>query len=109
MDLSSVERELRTARAELAARLARAHDHLTRSEGPLAQDFAEQAVERENDEVVQALHDRLAADIAALDTALRRVAQGTYGICSVCGDGIAPGRLKAMPAAHKCTACAERG
>jgi RNA polymerase-binding transcription factor DksA len=109
MDLSSVERELRAARAGLEARLARAHDHLTRSEGPLAQDFAEQAVERENDEVVQALHDRLAADIAALDTALQRVAQGTYGVCTVCGEEIAAGRLKAMPAAAKCTACAERG
>jgi len=95
-------------RDELTARLARVHAHGEHRLEALSQDFAEQAVERENDEVVQALHDRLAADIAALDTALQRVAQGTYGVCTVCGEEIAAGRLKAMPAAAKCTACAER-
>ena len=107
MNIERIESELRAVRAELEQRLARAHGHLTRADGPLDQDFAEQAVERENDEVVQALHARLSADIAALDLALRRVQEGSYGICTVCGGEIRPERLKAMPAAQHCTACAD--
>ncbi|MFG6401111.1 MULTISPECIES: TraR/DksA family transcriptional regulator [unclassified Microbacterium] len=42
-------------------------------------------------------------DIAA---ALTRVAEGTYGLCTVCGRPIAAGRLEVRPTAATCVACA---
>ncbi len=42
-----------------------------------------------------------------LQAALRRHDEGTYGECVRCGEFIAPGRLRADPAAAVCISCAE--
>ena len=36
--------------------------------------------------------------------AVERVRTGTYGVCSVCGEPIAPGRLEARPTTQTCVA-----
>ena len=38
----------------------------------------------------------------ALDEALKRIDDGTYGICEICGEEISKGRLKVMPHARYC-------
>ena len=43
---------------------------------------------------------------AALDAALKRIADGSYGVCAKCGVQIDPRRLKALPTAIHCIACA---
>jgi DnaK suppressor protein len=40
-----------------------------------------------------------------IDEALRRLADGTYGNCTVCGRAIPTHRLKAIPWAPSCYAC----
>lgn len=40
-----------------------------------------------------------------LDEALRRLDEGTYGICEDCGAQISPERLKAVPFARRCVNC----
>ncbi len=44
--------------------------------------------------------------LAAVELALGRVDDGTYGVCEVCGEPIAEGRLEALPAATRCVRCA---
>lgn len=44
--------------------------------------------------------------LAAVESALRRVDDGTYGVCEVCGGPIGDGRLDALPAATRCVRCA---
>jgi len=44
--------------------------------------------------------------LAELDAADARVADGSYGICEVCGRPIAPERLEARPVARNCVKCA---
>ena len=44
--------------------------------------------------------------LAAIDAAIERVANGTYGICVRCGRPISAGRLEARPAADLCIDCA---
>lgn len=39
--------------------------------------------------------------------ALQRLAEGTYGNCLECGDGIAAARLRALPFAVRCKTCEE--
>jgi len=43
--------------------------------------------------------------LAAIDSALRRIAEGTFGTCERCGKAIAEARLEAMPYATKCIDC----
>lgn len=43
-----------------------------------------------------------------LDEALRRLDDGTYGICEDCEMPIAPARLRAMPFARRCIKCQEQ-
>lgn len=43
-----------------------------------------------------------------LDEALRRLDEGTYGICEDCETPIAPARLRAMPFARRCIKCQEQ-
>jgi RNA polymerase-binding transcription factor len=44
--------------------------------------------------------------LAAIDEALRRLSDGGYGRCEVCGQPIAPERLAARPTATQCVTCA---
>jgi DnaK suppressor protein len=43
--------------------------------------------------------------LLAIDEALEKVREGTYGVCEECGDEIGGGRLKAMPLAKSCVNC----
>jgi DnaK suppressor protein len=40
--------------------------------------------------------------------ALRRLDEGTYGVCVICGAPLAEGRLEAKPEAARCMACQAR-
>ena len=58
---------------------------------------------------VAALVDQVRAQVAEVDAALERLAQGTYGRCAACGRPIGEGRLEARPAARTCVECASAG
>jgi len=46
--------------------------------------------------------------LAQVGRALERIAEGRYGACEVCGNGIPKARLKARPAATLCVTCKQR-
>ena len=57
---------------------------------------------------VELLENRLATARRALfevDSALERLADGSYGRCGDCGGSIAPERLEVLPEARLCTPC----
>lgn len=47
-------------------------------------------------------------ELAELDAALERVRSGAYGVCASCGAAIPLERLRLLPAATLCVACASR-
>jgi RNA polymerase-binding protein DksA len=49
--------------------------------------------------------DRHVGEIRDIDAALGRIATGTYGVCSDCGEGIEVARLEAHPTAKRCRPC----
>ena len=49
------------------------------------------------------------ARVVALDEALARLEEGTYGVCLRCGRDIGAERLAALPATRRCVACASAG
>ena len=63
------------------------------------------AFEREH---VAALRSQAREHVAEIDAALRRLDEGGYGICAVCGQPIPAGRLAARPTATMCVACTSR-
>jgi DnaK suppressor protein len=70
-------------------------------------DMSEQAVMDASDEPLEALSEAGIAEIAKIKSALARIENGSYGICTSCGGAIHTGRLEAMPSAAQCISCAE--
>jgi len=97
---------LRSRRDELADRLERIHRDRTQADGPVAADFADQAQQRENDEVLDQLEPATAEQLEQYEHAIRRAESGAYGICEVCGEPIDERRLALLPQATTCTGCA---
>ena len=96
--------ELEQRLSELQSRLSSIKRDVTRSHSG---DSAEQAQERENDEVVDAIGNETAQSIRVIQAALARIDDGTYGLCENCGEDIAPARLSAVPEATRCVNCAD--
>ena len=69
-------------------------------------DSAEQASDRENDEVLERLDQSGREEIAKIEAALARIEAGTYGVCVTCGDTISSQRLAALPYTMVCIGCA---
>lgn len=104
--IESIKVELEDRLATLTRRLGKIQVHLRHEDGPLSADWEEQAVERENDEVLEALDDAGRLETAQIRHALDAIAQGTYGTCEACGDDIGAKRLKALPFTSWCIKCA---
>jgi len=77
-------------------------------EEPVEKDFAEQATQSENDDVLVALDNEAQQMVMQIDTALTQIEEGRYGICTKCGIQIPQDRLKAAPFANLCINCAEK-
>ncbi len=54
------------------------------------------------------LSERDKEKMLAIEEALEKLREGTYGVCEECGDEISPKRLKAMPLAKLCVPCQSR-
>jgi len=78
----------------------------TKDEGMDTYDLASDARDREINLI---LTDRDRDKLQAIDEALGRVDDGTYGVCENCGADIAEARLQALPFTRLCVGCqAER-
>lgn len=55
---------------------------------------------------VSSLASETRQQLDAIDAALERVADGSYGVCSRCGQRIADARLDALPVTTTCVDCA---
>ncbi len=59
-------------------------------------------------EVNLALYQQLTDRADSLRAALKRIADGTYGVCQRCGSRISPERLEIVADASLCIACARQ-
>ena len=76
--------------------------------GPIGSDERDRADIERTHEVSILLSVRDKEKLQAIDEALEKVREGTYGVCEECGDEIGLGRLKAMPLAKLCVTCQSR-
>lgn len=107
MNDAAVKAELEEQLESIHTRLEKLARHVSHREEPLPQDFAEQAVELENSETMQALDQELRENEREVTRALARLAKGSYGACTQCGQDIGKPRLEALPAVALCFDCAE--
>jgi len=92
------------ALAEAEQRLGASQASEGASFGPdanLASDLAEQ-------ELDLGLAEAASVRLDAIEEALRRLADGRYGVCEGCGQAIASPRLRVLPWARTCVHCADQ-
>jgi DnaK suppressor protein len=92
--------QLAQLRSGPVGRAQASSEHFASHEDSSAQTATERALEF-------ALDDHETAELAAVDAALQRLANGTYGVCTACGTHIAPQRLAVAPQAARCMPCQE--
>lgn len=88
---------------ELRARLEKVDAALDEPANP---DLEDQAIELEDDEVLEGVGKAGQREIRLLEDALNRIEDGTYGECAQCGEQISDARLEAVPFAVLCKNCA---
>lgn len=109
MHESTLERcrqKLEQMQQEWRERGARTARHLYQRKEPYSADFAEQAVEREDDDVVQYLDVEAREKLIKIKDALNRIDHKQYDICGECGKEINEARLLLIPYTSLCVKCA---
>ncbi len=104
MDQATVDRARETLEAERARirlELAEEVEHPRVAHG--AQTAA--ATEVSESQRGEVLRGRSEQHLGLIETALRKIDAGTFGLCEICGKPIAPERLEALPWATDCVSC----
>ncbi len=68
-------------------------------------DLVDQAGDERDRELSLLLTGREKEKLSAINEALEKINEGTYGICEECGEKIGAGRIKVMPLAKFCVSC----
>ncbi len=102
-----IRRKLLNRRDEIEGRLNKVDQDILHTNRAPSPDSGEQAIERENDDVLEALGGIARSELEKINTALERMERNEYGICTVCKKAISAERLEAIPYADHCIDCAE--
>ena len=104
-DIQQIEAQLKARQSDLLERLAKVKRDVTAEHSA---DWSEQAQERQNDEVLEAIGNESRDELNKVSLALERIARSEYDTCSQCGDDISIDRLKAVPYTSLCIKCASK-
>lgn len=94
---------LRNKRSELTRSIRSQSSQL--SVGEIERELMDQIQGMTRREEAATYLDILNRNMAAVDTALQAVEEGSYGTCADCREPIAARRLQAIPWASRCTRC----
>ena len=98
---AAVSAQLTALRGGVIGRAEASADHFTGHDDSTAQTASARELEF-------ALDDHESAELNAIDAALQRIKNGTYGDCTDCGVEISAARLHAAPEAPRCVPCQEK-
>lgn len=105
-ELDHYKRELLAKRGELSVKNAEA-ESLIPAAGGWEGDPADQASADVEAQLQIRLHETDGRLLRAIEEALARIRQGTFGICKTCHNPISRARLEAVPWTHLCRECKE--
>ena len=103
MDVATQKQVLMARRVDLVGHMIEANNALDETPSKNAE---ERSVQREDDEVLEALGHAEQTEVRSIDAALGRIELGTYGECQKCGETISEARLELLPATPFCKNCA---
>jgi DnaK suppressor protein len=102
---ATVEQRRAALRSEVRRDLGKMRDDRLRDLAGAAPDPADESVASLISDLDQADASRDLSELRTLDAARARIDEGSYGICSNCGQDIGFERLRANPAAERCIQC----
>ncbi len=107
IDISKIRSKVEKQRNIILKKLGR-----IKEEDPFASEDRSLIVEPGTDAAVLSGHeravvleDRLKSDLKEIESALKKIKKGTYGLCERCGKPIDAGRLEVKPQAVYCLKC----
>jgi len=106
MNYAEIKQDLLRKQQDLEERLERIQRRIHHVDEKIEPDFAEQATQREDDEVVYKLSTTVKRQLSEVRRALGRLENGTYDVCASCGGRISIERLTAIPYTSLCMECA---
>lgn len=106
MNTEDIRHQLLELRDDYSKRIAAIDADVHHKSEPVEKDFAEQATQRENDDVLLSLGIDARQAVIQINSALLRIENGSYGKCLACGKQISDSRLNALPFAEYCITCA---
>jgi RNA polymerase-binding transcription factor DksA len=107
IDLREFGELLRKRRDELVERERVSHGQLGGLDlDTYGYDLGDRAVHDDDKDRAARQEEANLAELRAVDAAMTRVDEGTYGECVACGANIPPGRLRAIPHTPLCANCA---
>src|SRR5689334_18718186 len=104
--LDSLRTQLEGERADLVTQLAELGVGAQAEELTYDANFADSSQVTAEKGEAEALAAQLQESLDAVEAALVRMDEGTYGTCVRCGKAISPARLEAMPSSARCIDCA---
>jgi len=107
IDVTTYKSKLLSLRDEINGRIDAIEKDLHHEEHAIEKDFAEQATQLENEEVLSSLDNKSKATAMEINKALLRIENNTYGRCIMCNEPISEKRLDVTPYASMCVPCTE--
>ena len=112
LDMDKYKKMLLEKQAEIAENVKRLEGESS-GRDRLSREVAKQDFEGGGDAAIQAMTRSQSAAmignlrdmLGAIDEALEKIEDGTYGGCEICGKNIPKKRLEALPEATMCTTC----
>ena len=103
VDTKAARQRLLALKDEYETRLNKIDYDIQHPATDMSQDWEDQAIIAEQDDMRKNLMVEAQQNLEQVNNALRRIENGTYGICNVDGEEIEPERLEAIPYATTCT------
>ena len=101
-DIAKHQADLLTLKAEYETRISKINNHLEHPLDELNQHWDDQAVSMNENEMRKLLLVEAEEGLSHVNAALRRIENGSYGICLECGEEIGERRLDAVPYTSYC-------
>lgn len=105
-DPRKIRDRLDVRRAKLLARYRDANERAEEELATPPHEMIDVASEQWDARLLSEMTDTDARALDGVIAAIRRLDTGRYGVCAACAQPIEPGRLRALPEAAECAACA---
>jgi DnaK suppressor protein len=104
-DIERLKQKLKLRRQQILESLKRLEDETQTLDADSAQDIADRSVLSMSKEALFEQTSQQRIVLRMVEGALRRIADGSFGVCSSCGDNISARRLEALPWTQYCLRC----